>query len=168
MRPLLLVHSIAAIMVAAGFAGCSEKQMRQDSSSMEPTIKRGEVIRVDTGAYSGSGPNRWDVVVFESPLGRGGHWASRVVGLPGESVEMRSGKLVIDGKVVVFPARLTIRGYALPKHGLGPSGTGPVAFPFNVPVGSYFVLGDNVSNALDSRYWGALDGSMILGKVPGK
>ena len=135
---------------------------------MEPTIKRGDVITVNTGAYSGSRPNRWDVVVFESPLGSGGTWVSRVVGLPGESVEIRSGKLVIDGKIEALPARLSIGDYTLPKGSLTPSAPGPVAFPFKVPAGSYFVLGDNVSNALDSRYWGGLDGWKILGKVPGK
>ncbi|MES2475033.1 MAG: S26 family signal peptidase [Verrucomicrobiota bacterium] len=51
------------------------------------------------------------------------------------------------------------------SHGKAP---GPVTFPFKIPARSYFVLGDNVSNALDSRYWGGLNNAKILGKVPGK
>jgi len=159
---------LAAAVIVAALAGCSKKEMRQPSSSMEPTIKRGEVISVDLKAYSGAGPIRWDVVVFESPVAGGGHWASRVVGLPGETIDIRSGKVVINGNEETLPPRLSIGGYKLPEGDLSPSAPGPVTFPFKIPSGSYFVLGDNVSNALDSRYWGGLDQSKILGKVPGK
>ena len=154
-------------MIAA-LMGCTKKEMKQASSSMEPTIKRGEVISVDMKAYSGASPIRWDVVVFESPSAGGGHWASRVVGLPGETIDIRSGRVVIDGKEETPPPRLSIGGYKLPKGDLASSASGPVTFPFKIPAGSYFVLGDNVSNALDSRFWGGLHGSKIIGKVPGK
>ena len=142
--------------------------MRQGSSSMEPTIKRGEVIIVDSDAYSRSAPNRWDVVVFDSPLGGGGLWASRVVGLPGETLDIRSGKIVVDGREESMPMRLTIGSYILPKSGPTSGAPDPVALPFKIPSGSFFVLGDNISNALDSRYWGSLDRSKIIGKVSGK
>lgn len=168
MHPSLDIRSLFALTVAASVAGCSEKQMRQDSSSMEPTIKRGEVLTVDTKAYSSSGPSRWDVVIFDSPLGSGGHWASRVVGLPGESVDIRFGKLIVDGREKALPAGLTMGDYRPPSNDLATNAPGPVVLPFKVPAESFFVLGDNVSNALDSRYWGALDRSKILGKVPGK
>jgi len=164
----IISRSLAAVVIVAAFTGCSKKEMRQDSSSMEPTIKRSEVISVDLKAYSGAGPIRWDVVVFKSPAAGGGHWASRVVGLPGETIDIRSGKVVINGNEETLPPRLSIEGYKLPEGDLAPSAPGPVAFPFKIPSGSYFVLGDNVSNALDSRYWGGLDQSKILGKVPGK
>lgn len=135
---------------------------------MEPTIKSGEVVTVDIHGFGGSGLARWDVVVFEAPIGDGGQWISRVVGLPGEKVDIRNGRLVIDGQEVTIPSRLGIGDYRPPNTNLGPGAPGPVAFPFTVPAGSYFVLGDNVSNALDSRYWGALDGSKVLGTVLGK
>lgn len=158
-----------AITLAASLAGCTEKQIFcQASSSMEPTIKRGEVITVDLDTYSRSEPDRWDVVVFESPDGSGGHWVSRVVGLPEETVDIRSGKVVVDGREEPLPTRLTIRGYILPRGDLVLDTPDPVAFPFKVPSGSFFVLGDNVSNALDSRYLDCLDRSKIIGKVPSK
>lgn len=135
---------------------------------MEPTIKRGEVIPVDLKAYSGSGPIRWDVVVFASPLGGVGHWASRIVALPGETVEIRSGKIVIDGREEALPTHLSIGAYQRPKEDLGASVPKPITLPFKVPAGSYFVLGDNVADALDSRFWGGLDRAKILGKVLGK
>jgi signal peptidase I len=164
----ILSRFFALIAIVAALLGCTKKEMRQASSSMEPTIKRSEVISVDLKAYSGTGPIRWDVVVFESPVAGGGHWASRVVGLPGETIDIRSGKVVIDGKEETLPPRLSIGGYNLPKRDTASGAPAQVTFPFKVPAGSYFVLGDNVSNALDSRYWGGLHGSKIMGKVPGK
>jgi signal peptidase I len=169
MMPIKMIfRSLAAIVIVAALAGCTKKEMRQDSSSMEPTIKRGEVISVDMKAYSGTGPIRWDVVVFKSPVAGGGHWVSRVVGLPGETIDIRSGKVVIDGKEETLPPRLSFGGYKLPEGDLASSAPGPVIFPFKIPAGSYFVLGDNVSNALDSRYWGGLHGSKIIGQIPSK
>ena len=168
MRLSKSISPIIAIVIVAALTGCTKKEMRQYSSSMEPTIRRGEVISVDLAAYSGSGPNRWDVIVFESPVSGGGQWLGRVVGLPGESVEIRSGRIVIDGREEARPARLSLAGYELSKKELALSSPGPVTFPYKIPVDSYFILGDNVSNALDSRYWGGLDKSKILGKVPGK
>ena len=161
----LFIRLLSAMTIAASLAGCTEKQMREESPSMEPTIKRGEVIIVDLDAYSQSAPNRWDVVVFDSPLGDGGCWASRVVGLPGETLDIRSGKIVVNGREESQPTRLTIGNYLLPKSGLTSGTPAPVALPFTIPSGSFFVLGDNVSNALDSRYWGSLDRSKIIGKV---
>ena len=109
----MLSQFLALIAIFASCVGCTKKEMRQASSSMEPTIKRGEVLSVDLTAYSGSGPVRWDVVVFESPVAGGGHWASRVVGLPGESIDIRSGKVVINGKEETLPPSLSIGGYQL-------------------------------------------------------
>ena len=168
MRLSKSISPIIAIVIVAALTGCTKKEMRQSSSSMEPTIRRGEVISVDLAAYSGSGPNRWDVIVFESPVSGGGQWVGRVVGLPGESVEIRSGGIVIDGREEARPAHLSLAAYELPKKEIALSSPGPVTFPYKIPVDSYFILGDNVSNALDSRYWGGLDRSKILGKVPGK
>jgi signal peptidase I len=132
---------------------------------MEPTIKMGEVFSVDWTAYGGTGPNRWDVVIFESPLDAGRKWTSRIVGLPGEIVEIRSGKIVIDGREEAVPSHVSIDGYKLPQGNLTANAPHPVTFPYKIPAGSYFVLGDNVSNAFDSRYWGGLDRSKIFGKV---
>jgi signal peptidase I len=157
-----------SILILTTLSGCTKREFQHSSSSMEPTIKRGEVISVDMKAYAGVSPSRWDVVLFESPLADGGNWASRVAGLPGETIDIRSGRLVIDGKELTLPPTLAIARYELPETNTVPGVKGPIAFPFRIPQGGYFVLGDNTSNALDSRYWGALEEAKILGKVPGK
>lgn len=156
------------IVILSILSGCTRKQFQHSTSSMEPTIKRGEIISVEMKAYAGVRPSRWDVVLFESPLADGGHWLSRIAGLPGETLDIRSGRLVIDGKELTLPPTLAIGSYKLPESNTVPGMKGPIAFPFRIPQGDYFVLGDNTSNALDSRYWGALEAAKILGKVPGK
>lgn len=164
---ITLRFGVAFVFVLT-LTGCTKRDMPWPSSSMEPTIKKGEVISLDFAAYSGSFPNRWDVVVFDSPIQKGHQWIGRVVGLPEETIDIRSGSVVIDGRPEVLPAHLSLGGYELPKEDLTPGAPRPVSFPYKIPAGGYFVLGDNVSNSLDSRYWGHLNRSDIIGKVPGK
>jgi signal peptidase I len=133
---------------------------------MEPTIKSGEILEVEKGLASLTFA-RWEVVVFEPPIGTG-LWVSRIVGLPGELVEIRPDGLYIDGRAVSLPPHLSIGAYQLPKSVVVPQGAKKIAFPYKIPPRHYFLLGDNVSNSLDSRYWGGLEESKILGKVLGK
>ncbi|MCH7225509.1 signal peptidase I [Verrucomicrobiaceae bacterium E54] len=141
------------------------KRLKQASSSMEPTIRAGEMVSVDR---LHSPPKRWDVIVFESPLSGKGHWISRIVGVPGETVDIHSGQLVVNGRVMPLPKHVKIGKYRRPTPLPSSSAPGPISFPYKLRAGRYFVLSDNVSNALDSRYWGGLDESKILGIVPGK
>ena len=135
---------------------------------MEPTIRSGETITIDLNAYSATDPSRWDVVVFESPSDSSSNWCSRIVGLPGEKIEIREGHLIIDGNTIQVPPSFKVAHYEAVDASELPGDTRFVTLPFEVPSDSYFVLGDNVSNALDSRYWGALKKSKIAGKVNGK
>lgn len=135
---------------------------------MEPTIRSGEMIKVDLMAYSSSDPLRWDVVLFESPMDSSFQWCFRVVGLPGEKVDIQDGDLLIDGTKMPIPSSLAISNYQVVKIGTSTAAPGPVSLPYKLQKDAYFVLGDNISNALDSRFWGGLDKSKIIGKVIGK
>jgi len=156
--------TIVGLLVLLVVCGCRPKTFRQSSGSMEPTIKKGEVIVADMAAYSGATPARWDVIVFTEPKS-GQPWCSRVVGLPGESIDIRRQGIFINGTNAPLPAHLTNLTHlaAIPN---GPPPT--VSFPFSIPPGSYFVLGDNTTNAYDSRFWGALPAQSITGRVTGK
>jgi signal peptidase I len=147
-------------------SSCSQKQMLQSSSSMEPTIKKGDVINVNFNAYTGSSPQRWDIVVFNDPtsLGTNSIFCSRIVGLPGEFVDFGPSGLLINGRLIISPVYTSNPQYTNPAatiHGMNSK----VKFPYKIPNDRYFVLGDNVSNALDSRYWGGLKMDMIIGRV---
>ena len=133
---------------------------------MQPTIAQGETISIDWDAYVSTGPKRWDAVASESPLSDSAIWVLRVVGLPGETLDIRTDGIYINGIKEAPPSRLASLAYQLPtKH---PGSDPPTSFPHKVSPGNYFVLGDNSSNSLDSRYWGDLDGSKIVGQVVGK
>lgn len=167
--PTTLTRLVCTLVIAVALLSCgkSKNKLHHVSSSMEPTIKAGEMIEVDEGAFSSSGPRRWEVIVFEAPKGSSGHWTARVVGLPGETVDIEGGSVFINGRAKTTPGHIRISGYRKPENP-GSSGLGPVLFPYTVPPNHFFVLGDNVGNALDSRYWGGLEASKIVGKVPGK
>ncbi len=151
------------VALALLFTACN-RRVQQLSSTMEPTIKAGEFV---TSEYLRSSPNRWDVIIFEAPVGTG-KWMSRVVGLPGETVDIKAGELVINGSVVPRPARLRIGSYEIPRTDLAPAAPTSIALPYKIRPGHYFMLGDNVSNSLDSRYWGGLPESDIVSRVIGK
>jgi signal peptidase I len=131
--------------------------------SMDPSLEPGDRLVVDKLSYHWSSLSRFDVVVFERPRrissgidqvtieGAGVDYVKRVVGLPGETVELRSGELYVNGVLVEQPFAFendfdTFR-------------------PVTVPQGSIYVLGDNRGRSLDSRSWdiGAVPLSFVKG-----
>jgi signal peptidase I len=134
---------------------------------MEPTIKKGELLIADMTAYSAATPARWDVVIFTHPQPRHKNqpWCFRVVGLPGESIDIRPQGIFVNGTNTPLPIHLRKLAYVAAI----PQGPPPTAlFPFSIPAGHYFLLGDNSTNAFDSRYWGPLPLTNIIGKVARK
>lgn len=129
------------------------------SLSMSPTIKPKERIMVDLKAYSRHGPDRGDVVIYESfendkrKLG-----CKRIVGLPGEELEIRDGKIYIDGMAVTIPG--------LPKEVVYLNGGvfGEPGKTVKIPDGFYYILGDNPAVSKDSRQHGPVDARDIKGK----
>jgi len=92
----------------------------------------------------------------------------RVVALPGETVAFASGGITVNGKPLVPPRHVSNVSYVsldhLPLRGAG----GRITSPYVVPGGSYFVLGDNSTNSNDSRIWGAVPFTNIVGRVRDK
>jgi signal peptidase I len=140
------------------------------SRSMEPTLQVGDRIAVDKLSYAVHGVHRGDIVVFSTPPNEhcGGpvdpDLVKRVVGLPGETISLSGhGYLQIDGKQIDeswLPT--TKQGTTYP----GPPGTAySLARPYRIPANEYFVMGDNRRDSCDSRFWGPIPGSLIVGKV---
>ncbi len=135
------------------------------SGSMEPTLGLYNRVFVIKVGYS---LNRGDLVVFNKPPAdtQPGepHLVKRVIGLPGDVVSARGGYYYIDGK--------KLNEHWLPKVDQGvtcaPNSGPPQCLPFGpvtVPQGDYFVSGDNRTDSYDSRYFGPITGSSIVGKV---
>lgn len=108
-----------------------------DGPSMMPTLLDGERLLVDKISYRFIEPRRGDIVVFRYPADPTQHFIKRIIGLPGDTVEVRGGQVFINGSLLT-------ENYVL-QRAFGRFG------PRQVPEGAYFVLGDNRNNSEDSR-----------------
>ena len=138
------------------------------SLSMAPTLKVNDRVLVNKLSYDLHDVNRGDVVVFESPPSEGSvtkDLIKRVIGLPGETVEARDGRIVINGQVLDEPyldTDIETRGPVCHTQSLpGCVGSEKIV----VPEDAYFVMGDNRANSRDSRFVGAIPGSLIIGRA---
>lgn len=116
------------------------------SGSMEHTLNVGDKVFGYRMAYLFSEPERGDVVMFDYPDDEEILYVKRVIGLPGETVE------IVDGKVYIWQdetgeEKLLLEETYLKEEAVGSYG------PFHVPEDSYFMLGDNRNNSWDSRKW---------------
>jgi signal peptidase I len=139
------------------------------SGSMEPTLKINDRILVDKLSYHLHGIHRGDIVVFSTPPAEncGGatvaDFVKRVIGLPGETVSLAYGQVYINGKLLSEP---WLPAGAAPPSTPGPSNE-PYALhhPYKIPANHVYVMGDNRTVSCDSRYWGPILESSIVGKV---
>lgn len=111
------------------------------SESMENTIMTGDRIFGNRLAYVFGEPERLDIIIFKYPDDESQLFIKRIIGMPGETVEIRDGKVYIDGSETPLDDSYT------PETPVGDFG------PYTVPEDSYFVLGDNRNNSRDSRMW---------------
>jgi signal peptidase I len=125
------------------------------SGSMLPTLEENDRVLVNKLSYDLHDVSRGDIVVFETPSPAEGQirdLIKRVVGLPGETVEVRDGHVLIDGRTLQEPYLAS--GVT----------TGPLE-PQKVPPDHYFVMGDNRANSRDSRFFGPINESLIVGRA---
>lgn len=123
------------------------------SSSMEKTLMTGDSLLVNRLNYLFSAPKRFDIVVFIPPDNEKNLFIKRIIGMPGEKLEVVSGKVYINDE--------PLEENFLDKE------TYEFAGPYYIPDGCYFMMGDNRNNSNDSRYWGNtfLKRERILGKA---
>lgn len=127
------------------------------TGSMENTILPGDDLLGFRLAYSHSDPKRGDIIIFAFPDDESKKYVKRVIGLPGETVEITQGKVYIDGSETPLEEPYLKEQWLV--------ATGP--FKFEVPKNSYLVLGDNRNDSYDSRYWTNtfVKKDKIIGKV---
>lgn len=123
-----------------------------EGPSMEPTLHTSDVVMVEKVSLYFGAPNRMDIVIVEYP-NRSGLFVKRVIGLPGETLEVREGRVYMDGTPLDDP--------------YNPDGTMARDMePVTVPPGTVFVMGDNRNHSMDSR--DETVGPIPLEKVRGK
>lgn len=161
------------------------------TGSMRPTVLEGDRLLVNKAAFdlripltdvrlvSWGDPRRGSIVLFRSPED-GRRVLKRVVGVPGDTIEMRENRLVVNGEPAAYRAedggddaegfRVLVESLAGSEHRIRTADRGgPLATfgPVTVPEGRYLVLGDNRDDSYDGRAWGFLDRNRILGRIEG-
>jgi len=128
------------------------RNFRVEGHSMEPNLHHGQNLVVDKVSHKLFRQlERGDVIVFAPPTQRDKDFVKRIIGLPGETVEVRQGQIFIDNQPLEETFGAWIDQSDMP--------------PQTVPEDSFFVLGDNRGNSNDSRNWGLLAKSDIVGRA---
>jgi len=147
------------------------------SGSMEPTLLVGDFLLVNKLVYAPAvfpfeklvlphrDLKRRDTIIFKYPENLTKDFVKRVIGLPGEKVEVRDKQVYINDQPLQEPYKVHIYNQVYPKNEQDPNlavrdNFGPVV----VPPGHIFAMGDNRDNSLDSRYWGFVPISYIKGR----
>lgn len=151
----LLEILVFAFILSWGLRSTVVEASTIPTPSMSPTIQVNDRVLVDKIYYKFSGINRRDIIVFNPPKNldnpTGNPWIKRVIGLSGDTIEIKDGKVFVNGEALTEPYEM-----AKPNYNYG---------PLLIPKDSYFVLGDNRNESYDSHYWGVLPAKNINGKA---
>lgn len=134
----MIVFVVAVVLVVNNFLLINAKI---PSESMEQTIMTGDRVFGNRLAYVFGEPERYDIIIFKYPDNEKELFIKRIIGMPGETVEIKDGKVYINGSEKPLKDSFT------PETPVGDYG------PYTVPENSYFVLGDNRNYSRDSRFW---------------
>lgn len=160
---LATVVAVLELGVAHRFA----RPFRLPTGSMEPTLQRNDYFLVQTCAYWFSKPQRGDVVLIKtdslvSPMvPKGQLFVKRIVALPGETVSIEAGRFIVNGRPLDDLPDFVGRGFTPSGIGLFSSQTDALT----LTPDTCFVVGDNLTNSLDSRHFGGVPLSAIRGKA---
>ena len=133
------------------------------SAGMAPTLLVGDYIIVDKALYRSRPPRRGDIVVFKYPVDERRDFIKRIVGMPGEQIQVRGRQVVVNGVALSEP-------YVMPAAGGSPAAEDRCGYAYGcdptvVPPNAYFMMGDNREHSQDSRSWGFVQGEKIVGRA---
>jgi signal peptidase I len=150
---------LLSVFLAVGIQSFVARSYYIPSGSMLPTLQINDRLIVDKISYRFSNPVRGDIVVFDPPakLGFKDAFIKRVIGLPGDRIEVKNGKVYVNDKVLSEKYIEESPSYTWSSTSLTPDGI--------VPEGHYLVLGDNRNNSYDGHYWGFIPKDRIVGKA---
>ncbi len=146
---------VLAILLALLFTSFIMSHNKIPTVSMVDTINVGDHILVNLLPYYYRDPVRGEIVVFKQG---NENWVKRVIGEPGDVVDIREGNVYINDEKLDETAYLASEGISDPTHGTA------ITFPYKVGEGEYFLMGDNRPESGDSRYIGTVKRDKIYGK----
>ena len=129
--------------------------------SMEPNYHTGDYLIIDQLSYRFRAPLRGEVIVLKFPLDTSQRFIKRIVGLPGETIEVKDGKVVVYGEEGSERAAIVLDESTYLSFNLQTPGSARI----DLQEEEYFVLGDNRPFSSDSRKWGILEKDLIVGRV---
>jgi len=152
-RSHLLREIVETVLLTAAIflvVNAATGRFRIEGQSMEPNLHDGEYVLIDKISYLLHSPERGDVVVF-TPPNNDRDYIKRIIGLPGDTVEINGGRVFVNGVVLDEPYLSGAIHSDMPPH--------------VVEAGRYFVLGDNRNNSSDSRAFGSITPQSIVGRA---
>jgi signal peptidase I len=152
----ILRFGLIALVIVAPIRWLIAEPFVVSGSSMVPTFQNGDYLIVDKISYKLGDPERNDVVIFKYPKDQTKFFVKRIIGLPGETVD-------IKGNLVTITNGEHKEGFELTE----PYVKNISDNTLHVELGSdeYFVMGDNRSGSSDSRYWGAVNRNLLTGRA---
>ena len=145
----LIETLVLAVVLYVGINAISAR-VRVDGFSMIPTLQDGEYVLVSKLSYRLGAPQHGDIIVFKYPGEPPQDLIKRIIGLPGDLVQVTGSKVLVNGQALVEPYIAAAPLY----HG-----------QWRVPDGFLFVLGDNRNDSSDSHSWGLLPRENVIGKA---
>lgn len=151
--------AIISLIIILGIRSFIMQPFFVDGKSMEPNFYDGDYLIIDEVSYKFWEPKRGDVIIFHYPYDTREFYIKRIIGLPGEKIEIKDNKIIIynseykDGMIInenvyIPDSAITLGNYAK-----------------ELKNDEYYVLGDNRSASSDSRFWGVLEKRFIVGKA---
>jgi signal peptidase I len=146
----LLIGFVVALILFLGLNFTAERAV-VDGSSMLPTLENRQQLIILTAIYHFTSPQRGDVIVVRPPIAPQSLWVKRLIGLPGDTIEIRNGVVYVNSIALEEPYIQAAPEYSLSL--------------FTVPADQYFVLGDNRNHSSDSHYGWTVARADIVGKA---
>jgi signal peptidase I len=155
---LILICACGATYLGATIADFRAHTFKVTGPAMDPTIHEGQVLT--TQDYGKTNPHRFDIVVFHPPIDPSTQYVERIIGLPGEVVEVREMAVIINGKPLA-------ESYLAPYYGgnYGARYRDSKNEHLTLQKDQYYLLGDNREVSIDSRNFGAVSRSAIMAQV---
>ncbi len=150
-----LRFTILALLIIVPFRMFIAQPFLVNGASMDPTFENAQYLIVDQLSYHFSEPKRGSVLIFKYPLDTSRYFIKRIIGLPGDTVRIERGEVFIENTKYPDGLKLEETYVEFTKND---------TLTVTVPENEYFVMGDNRTGSLDSRYWGTLPEKFIIGR----